>query len=172
MTVNVPLTGTSIPPHDPSHPLTTVQIAGIALGSVLGALLLGVFLWLIRRGTFGSGTLFGFRYGNARRAGWRPDLGTGNAGAEMSQTGNGVASTGNLISPFGEFPFTSPPPGCSPSLSSLSPRCRCRNEHTALFISILHTLYLRRLTPLHPASEATSHVFRRITSARAAPSSA
>ncbi|TFK77866.1 hypothetical protein K466DRAFT_607601, partial [Polyporus arcularius HHB13444] len=86
--------------HDPAHPLTAVHIAGIAFGGALGVLLLGVFLWLPRRGTFGSGTLLGLKYGDVRHAGWRPDLGEGNVGAEMSQTGKGMRSAGDLRSPF------------------------------------------------------------------------
>ncbi|RDX52171.1 hypothetical protein OH76DRAFT_195627 [Lentinus brumalis] len=47
-------TGTSIS-EPQTHDLTTVKIAGIALGGALGVLLLfGVVLWLLRRGTSGS----------------------------------------------------------------------------------------------------------------------
>ncbi|RDX52162.1 hypothetical protein OH76DRAFT_195279 [Lentinus brumalis] len=112
-TSSVLSTGTSIPAadpqtHDPVHPLTAVQIAGIALGGALGVLFLGVFLWLFRRGTFGSGTLFGLMYGDARHAGRRPDLGEGNVGAEMSQTGKRTGSAGDLRSPFADPPASLP----------------------------------------------------------------
>ncbi|KAI0696754.1 hypothetical protein C8T65DRAFT_30575 [Cerioporus squamosus] len=124
-TVTVSSTGTSIPAtgphtHDPAHPLTAVQIAGIALGGVLGVVFLGVFFWLLRRGTFGSGTLFGFRYGDARNAGWRPDLGEGNVGAEMSHTEKGTGSVGNLVSPFAD-PGTTLPSYPSSTLAASVP---------------------------------------------------
>lgn len=100
------LTGTSAPAtgspaHDSAHPLTVVQIAGIALGGAPRLLFLDVFVWLLRRGMLGGRTLRGFTYGDARCAGWRPDPGDGNAGVEMSQ---GMGSAGNLVSPFGEYP--------------------------------------------------------------------
>ena len=64
-----------------SRHLSPGDIAGIVVGSVGGVLLLALFLWLLRRGTFGSGTLFGFRYGDARYPGWK----AGGTGAEMRQ---------------------------------------------------------------------------------------
>ncbi|RPD60488.1 hypothetical protein L226DRAFT_522256 [Lentinus tigrinus ALCF2SS1-7] len=99
------------PPPGTAYLLTAVQIAGIALGGALAVLLLGVFLWLFRRGTFGSGALFGLR----------PDLGTGNVGAEMSQAGKGAASIGNLTSPFGAERGTSLPSYPSSTLTASVP---------------------------------------------------
>ena len=61
--------------------LSAGELAGVIVGSVGGAFLLLLFLWLLRRGAFGSGTLFGFRYGDARKAGW----GRAGAGSEMRQ---------------------------------------------------------------------------------------
>ena len=68
--------------------LSTGQLAGVIVGSVSGVLLLLVFLWLFRRGAFGSGTLFGFRYGDARKPGW------GEARQEMRQKGKAGYSIG------------------------------------------------------------------------------
>ena len=99
--------GTSVPAEtsnaDVTTHLTGVQIAGITIGSVLGAILLGLFFWLLRRGTFGSGTLFGLRYGAARLPGWRPDGGLGHTGTEMRQERR--RKGGVLVTPFGESNF-------------------------------------------------------------------
>ncbi|PIL30057.1 hypothetical protein GSI_07634 [Ganoderma sinense ZZ0214-1] len=63
--------------------LSSGGLVGVIVGSVGGLLLLLLFLWMLRRGTFGSGTLFGFRYGDARKPGW------GGAAQEMRQKGKG-----------------------------------------------------------------------------------
>ncbi|TFK84957.1 hypothetical protein K466DRAFT_207215 [Polyporus arcularius HHB13444] len=90
---------------DVANRLTALQIVGIALGSVLGAILLVVFFWLLRRGKFGSGTLCGFRYGYARHPGWRPDGGLGHAGAEMREDRR--RKGGASITPFEPLNSTS-----------------------------------------------------------------
>ncbi|KAI0752376.1 hypothetical protein C8Q80DRAFT_447626 [Daedaleopsis nitida] len=61
------------------------QASGIiAAVTVLALLASGVFLWFLRRGTFGSGTLFGFKYGNARFA-------AGGSSGSGTRSGRGAA---------------------------------------------------------------------------------
>lgn len=75
-------TGTQIHPppphHPPPHQTNPARIAGVVV-LVLAAL--GIFFWLFRRGTFGSGTLFGMKYGDARFEGRKKGEGSGGAGA-------------------------------------------------------------------------------------------
>ncbi|KAI0692592.1 hypothetical protein C8T65DRAFT_745097 [Cerioporus squamosus] len=100
--------GTSVPSEssrDVGDGFSALQIAGIVLGSVLGAVLLGVFFWLLRRGMFGSGTLCGLRYGLARYPGWRPDGGLGHGGAEMRQEQG--RKGGAVVTPFEPLNSTS-----------------------------------------------------------------
>ncbi|RPD60492.1 hypothetical protein L226DRAFT_387022 [Lentinus tigrinus ALCF2SS1-7] len=114
---SMPSVGTSVPSEtsntDFTNSLTSVQIAGITVGSVLGAIMLVLFFWLLRRGTFGSGTLFGFRYGAARYPGWRSDGGLGGTGTEMRQERR--RKGGELVTPFEPLNSTSTLPPSYPS---------------------------------------------------------
>ncbi|TBU41822.1 hypothetical protein BD309DRAFT_867547 [Dichomitus squalens] len=105
-----------------SRGLTPGGIAGIVVGSVGGVLLLTLFVWLLRRGTFGSGTLFGFRYGDARYPGWK----AGVTGTEMRKrdvegyvTDPVSSSEGStLAAPF--VSATKPPPYSQDSFQASS----------------------------------------------------
>ncbi|KAM5531982.1 hypothetical protein V8D89_014382 [Ganoderma adspersum] len=120
-TTTIPVSSSGFPgvivPDD--RGLSAGGLAGVIVGSVSGVLLLLVFLWLFRRGAFGSGTLFGFRYGDARKPGW------GGTGQEMRQKGKGGYSIGASEPPSSEgstlsVPFLagSKPPSYSHALSN------------------------------------------------------
>ena len=80
----------NIPHHGDQGPY--LQIAGIIVGVVLGVLLLCILFFFLRKGTFGSGVLFGLRYGDARDPDWpghtfrRSEVRSSSGAAEMVST--------------------------------------------------------------------------------------
>ena len=61
----------SDPTETSPHPgLSLVEIAAISAAFLMGALSLFVFFLFLRKGTFGSGVLFGLKYGAARDPNW------------------------------------------------------------------------------------------------------
>ncbi|KAI1786266.1 hypothetical protein LXA43DRAFT_1034483 [Ganoderma leucocontextum] len=103
VTVGDGLTTATLPASSSGFPVVIVsddrglsagELAGVIVGSVCAALLLLLFFWLLRRGTFGSGTLFGCRYGDARKPGW----GAGTGMRQRSREGYVVSVSGPFSS--------------------------------------------------------------------------
>ncbi|KAI0827257.1 hypothetical protein BC628DRAFT_1418393 [Trametes gibbosa] len=88
---------------DSAHVLSDGAIAAIAVCSTLGVAIIVSLLWLARRGTFGSGRLFGVGLGAARYATtWRGAAGRGAGGGDKGAGAVPVlpGEAGYVVTPF------------------------------------------------------------------------
>ncbi|KAI0708230.1 hypothetical protein C8Q76DRAFT_112827 [Earliella scabrosa] len=119
-----------------SDPQESSSQTGLSHGKLAGAVFvvfgfIGLFLWLLRRGTFGSGTLFGFKYGKARFE--KKGAGQGPGKEQGSATQMQQKPEGYVVTPFDpSSSSTSLPPypaSASPSTSPAIPFLNATLHH-------------------------------------------
>ncbi|KAI0767840.1 hypothetical protein C8Q74DRAFT_984245 [Fomes fomentarius] len=175
-------TGTQMHPppphHSPPHQSNPARTAAVVL-LVLAAL--AIFFWLFRRGTFGSGKLFGMKYGDARFEGRKKGEGEGSGGGlplgrrqmqqkdgeqEYARVSEHDASSSTASLPpypasLSNANYTSTSPSSPSALTALSSTAVSHpsTSHAPLLALPSHLIHARHAPQLsHPSSSSATLV--------------